>query len=338
MPDTVRTDGEKQNKKKAVLSLPRERLQIAAVTLSVASLFLLEVIAEALLHTLFLLNAPTVTVQAWYPRVLGAVSMYLIAMPISFLILRLGKSHAPTESVRMRASSMLGVLAICFGITYVGQLLGILIGMLAGSFTGVTPENGLQVSSMSAPLWVNLVFLGIVTPVAEEIFYRKLVIDRLRRYGDIPAILGAGLLFGLMHGNFYQLFYATAVGCIFGCVYVYTGRLRYTVGMHICINLVGGVYVSELQKHLDTALLEKDFMGALSQDPVGVIMYLLYFGFMVACVVGGVVAAVLLFRRRRTLEAGEVTMTRKEWMMAVLLNPAVYILLSVVAMLFINGL
>ena len=91
-------------------------------------------------------------------------------------------------------------------------------------------------------------FMVVLAPIFEEIFYRRVVIDRLRRYGDIPAIIISGLMFGLIHGNFSQFFYAAFLGMVFGAVYVYTGKLGYSVFLHMLINFMGSFYISLMAK------------------------------------------------------------------------------------------
>ena len=50
--------------------------------------------------------------------------------------------------------------------------------------------------------------------------FRKLIIDRMSIYGDKLAIIVSSIAFGLFHGNFYQIFYATLIGFILGYVLV----------------------------------------------------------------------------------------------------------------------
>ncbi len=75
----------------------------------------------------------------------------------------------------------------------------------------------------------------VMAPVCEEVLFRKLIIDRIRRYGDKAAILVSAIIFGLCHGNFYQFFYAFGIGLVFGYIYTRTGRIRYTIGFHMIL-------------------------------------------------------------------------------------------------------
>ena len=58
----------------------------------------------------------------------------------------------------------------------------------------------------NSSLWVNLLTTVIMAPVVEELFFRKLVMDRLLGYGQKTAIIISGIMFGMAHGNFSQFF------------------------------------------------------------------------------------------------------------------------------------
>ncbi|MBE6589775.1 MAG: CPBP family intramembrane metalloprotease [Ruminococcaceae bacterium] len=317
------------------ISVARERLQLASVCLGVAFIFLASSILQGIVHSVILWNFPSIASADWYRWVIGSLPMYLFAMPLSLMIFRLGRVHPIARRERVSVPVFLALLAVCFGLTYAGQIFGDLINAIIGAVTGEVPENNLESMTMSAPLWANLLFVGILAPLMEELFYRKLVIDRLRRYGDLFAILASGVLFGLIHGNFHQFFYAAAIGCLFGYIYVRTGRIGYTVALHMGINLVGGVYTTEMLRLLDTELLASDPISALAASPVGAVMYLAYMGFLLLASLGAVVAAVLLvIFWRRPLEGASVRMHARDWLRAALLNPGIWLLCLVIFMLF----
>ena len=57
-------------------------------------------------------------------------------MPLSCLIFRVGRVHAPTEREKLSLPVFLGLISICFGLTYGGQILGDLVNSVIGFFTG----------------------------------------------------------------------------------------------------------------------------------------------------------------------------------------------------------
>ncbi|MBQ8038350.1 MAG: CPBP family intramembrane metalloprotease, partial [Lachnospiraceae bacterium] len=70
------------------------------------------------------------------------------------------------------------------------------------------------------PLWAGILLYGIVSPLAEEIVFRGIVYNRMRRqYSLWTALFGSGLLFGLYHGNIVQAVYGFLLGLLIGLIY-----------------------------------------------------------------------------------------------------------------------
>lgn len=69
------------------------------------------------------------------------------------------------------------------------------------------------------------------------------MLNKLRRYGDKIAIVTTALLFGLFHTNFSQFFYATVLGIIFAYVVLKTGTIKYSIILHIFVNMMGSFII-----------------------------------------------------------------------------------------------
>ena len=72
------------------------------------------------------------------------------------------------------------------------------------------------------------------------------MLNKLRGYGDKIAIITTAVLFGLFHANFSQFFYAVALGMIFAYVTLKTGTIKYSIILHIVVNIMGGVILPAL--------------------------------------------------------------------------------------------
>ena len=68
-------------------------------------------------------------------------------------------------------------------------------------------------------------------------------------------MLFSGLMFGLFHGNLNQFVYAFVLGLCFGFIYVKTGNIRYTIGLHMLDDTARTKGKPSLQAQLDA--LEK---------------------------------------------------------------------------------
>ncbi len=103
----------------------------------------------------------------------------------------------------------------------------------------------MQQSGAILPLAVNsgkyafsmFLYAGIVAPIFEEIFFRGAVLRHLQPYGKRIAILGSAFLFGMFHGNIFQIPFAFAVGLIYGYTAV-EHSIWWSMLLHMFNNLV----------------------------------------------------------------------------------------------------
>lgn len=117
--------------------------------------------------------------------------------------------------------------------------------LLADSPDASEPARDL-VDTAVTPVGVILLLLavGLLAPVAEELFYRGLAQRALlRRLGrPIWAVVVASLLFAFAHLQTVQFPALVAVGIVFGIVAMRTGRLGMSVFAHIGFNLTTATF------------------------------------------------------------------------------------------------
>ena len=132
----------------------------------------------------------------------------------------------PPEQHSLPASAFLRCVLAAFGLWGVGVLVGNF-----PSFVVPLGDSGLGWNSI--PLWIVAI---VVAPIFEELIFRKLVLDRVAKFGENPAILCSALIFGLAHRNAAQFFLAFLLGLLFARIYLRTGRIVYTMLLHFLIN------------------------------------------------------------------------------------------------------
>lgn len=149
---------------------------------------------------------------------------------------------------------------------WIGNILGLAITAIISFFTPFEVINPVQTLINSTDIWLNLFLISIIGPIFEEILFRKLLIDRSIKYGAKVSILLSALIFGLIHGNLNQFFYAFLLGGFFAYVYIKTGEIKYTITLHIIVNMMGSVVslfvgksaqnlISGAIQHLDLATI-----------------------------------------------------------------------------------
>lgn len=172
----------------------------------------------------------------WLPLLIAYLVFFGIVFPPAALLLRRLPAAAP-EKGSIRARHFFAFLPILFLCSFVGsQLSQWLVALLADAF-GLQTGSALGTLLLTHPLVMVFVLL-VAAPLCEEWFFRKLLLDRARIYGEKLAIFVSALLFACYHTSVYQFFYAFFVGLIFGYLYLRTGRLWVTTLMHAIFNLV----------------------------------------------------------------------------------------------------
>lgn len=84
----------------------------------------------------------------------------------------------------------------------------------------------------------------VIPPLVEEIMFRGVILQSLRRYGDGFAVLVSAMLFGMYHGNFVQMVFAFLSGLALGFVVIRTNSLLPSILIHFINN--GISYAGEM--------------------------------------------------------------------------------------------
>lgn len=160
---------------------------------------------------------------------------------IMYRLLRKIKTATHPVIDTMNSVKFFKIIAVCFFVMLLGSFLGSLVSSLFSYLTGDLTENYVSLIIKDMHIWEIVLYAVILAPLFEELIFRKLVIDKLSRYGTSFCIIVSSLVFALYHGNFYQFFYAFGVGAILSYVYCIYGKISYTILIHSLINASGSV-------------------------------------------------------------------------------------------------
>ncbi len=163
--------------------------------------------------------------------VIGVIAV-LIAWAI--LLRSMPKAEAPEASVPLSIRR----LAFYLPCTIAVMLAGGLITAIPKLFGVKTYDVGTQSALAEASLWAKVLSAVLLAPVTEELFFRKLMLDRLSGFHPTTAILYTALLFGLTHGNFSQFISAFLGGVLLGIIYFRTQNILYPILLHASVNTI----------------------------------------------------------------------------------------------------
>ena len=177
----------------------------------------------------------------WINYAAIAISFYLIGFPVFYLMIKNLPEEEKRESKTLGVFEVIKICFMSYSIVYIVNFLTNLLMMLIAVIKGSEVTNPL-VNMLEGSNWIwSLIFAGILSPIIEEMMFRGVMLNKLRRYGDKVAIITTAILFGLFHANFSQFFYAVALGMIFAYVALKTGTIKYSIILHIVVNIMGGV-------------------------------------------------------------------------------------------------
>lgn len=89
---------------------------------------------------------------------------------------------------------------------------------------------------VSNPFWVNLLIIAVIPAVMEELIYRGIFYHAYREKGVILGAVASAIVFGVMHRNLNQFFYAAVLGVVFCILVEITGSIYASMAAHFAIN------------------------------------------------------------------------------------------------------
>ncbi|MHB8127926.1 MAG: CPBP family intramembrane glutamic endopeptidase [Mobilitalea sp.] len=187
---------------------------------------------------------PEIAESTWYAMVVTAISIVGVGLPVYSLMMKRIPNSTKGEVVKMKFSHFIVLFFICTAVMYITNFFSVFLTMIIALLKGediMSLVNPLQEVLAGSNFIITLIYASLVAPIVEELIFRKLLLDKLRRFGDVPAILMTGFAFGLFHMNLSQFFYATALGFIFAYITIKTNTVRYSIILHIMINFIGTI-------------------------------------------------------------------------------------------------
>ena len=326
----VREDPPRQTCYAPLIDEAKEKRNFSRIGLGYALFTAVSFAASYLIAYIVYLVNPDFYQTTLFRNLLTPLSLYVFALPVLLIALSGCEAKAP-EKKKMKFGVFMLFIVICFGMMNLGAMLGNYVMDYISYYFGFDYSNNLESIIDYDNIWITAIFTVIVAPIGEELVFRKLIIDRTQKYGGFVSIGLSGLIFGLMHGNFYQFFYCFAIGLILGYIYYNTGKLHLTIIIHAVINFVGSVLttflapVSEQLTLIDTTNTEA-LMTFVEENFFAIIGVLIYSSFTYAAMAAAI-ALPIIFRKKIRLGRGEISIPKRRFMPIVILNTGVIIML-----------
>ena len=147
------------------------------------------------------------------------------------------------------------------GGVFIGLGTAIVAGYITSAFTAVLMIFGVgieePVSFSPVTLWGKILYVlifAVLPAFLEEMIFRGILLQNLRRFGDREALFLSALFFAVFHLNLSQIPYAFLMGLCIGYFVLRTGSLWAGVLLHLCNNAL-----SLLWEFIDPLLSDRVF-------------------------------------------------------------------------------
>lgn len=136
--------------------------------------------------------------------------------------------------------------------------------------------NAISDEVLKMPFLVMLFMIGIFAPFSEEFIFRGIIFRGYKNSGSVlQAIIWSAILFGMMHLNFNQAAYATAMGIMCALIVEASGSLWSSVIVHMVFNTpsVCVMYLAEFFQpgyysdgNMEEALTNEDLIALIGPE------------------------------------------------------------------------
>lgn len=138
--------------------------------------------------------------------------------------------------------------SMCLGLQTAAALIAAFVGFILKQFGLESATADLTAQNNSAwSLWFMYFYASLLGPVLEELLYRGVILQSMKKYNERFAIVLSALIFGLMHQNYQQFILAFMLGLILAAADLRSGSIIPSIVMHIIVNTSGVVMQLAMQ-------------------------------------------------------------------------------------------
>ncbi len=193
---------------------------------------------------------------------LGKYSSYVFSFVVQVLIL-FGLSVFLFSAIRKKKVKKVlkdyrfnkispSMICLCVLLGVVVFFLNIFVSSFFNSILSwIGYSSGGGSAGASYPVWlffVNIIFVAILPGVCEEVAHRGMLFKATEKTGIKKTIILSALMFGLIHLNIEQFFYATIIGLLLGTITYLTNSIYPAMIIHFMNNAIN-VYISFANKN-----------------------------------------------------------------------------------------
>ena len=106
--------------------------------------------------------------------------------------------------------------------------------------------------------------------------------------------------------------HAAFIGVIYGAIYIYTGKLRYSIILHMIFNFIGGFYTTWMINSFGGEIPAYLNADVAAQYPLGYALMMIYELFIWACIIAVIPASIHLYRKLKLSKKNRVKLNAEQ--------------------------
>lgn len=174
-------------------------------------------------------------------NILLVITIYLISFVVPFFFIAFKYPLRIKEERLIERRVPTGIIYSSFaimGLSYIAQRLGMLITSALSHFSIVESTGKTDFTSDTASFILYFLFMVIIVPIVEEIFYRGVILQTLMPFGNGPALIFTTLFFALSHSGTAGILYAFVSGLFIGALVIRYKSLKVGIIAHFINNFI----------------------------------------------------------------------------------------------------
>lgn len=204
----------------------------------------------------------------------------------------------------------LKLMTLALGLQTAASILAALVTSVLKVF-GIEPRPVDLSATESLPANLLMYFYAcLLGPVLEELLYRGVLLQSMRKYNERFAIFLSAAIFGLMHQNYQQFILGFLIGIPLAVVTIKSGSIVPAIFTHIVVN-TSGIFFNCWMQYSDPGFFQSALEGAgesmaMSDFSAALVCTLLFrIAVMLAALVVGIVVLVKGGNMSRPTPAGK---------------------------------
>nr|WP_312292462.1 CPBP family intramembrane glutamic endopeptidase [Clostridium chromiireducens] len=170
----------------------------------------------------------------YLPCILGDIIAIIIAVSTTGIRI---KQHIFTKIKATKKFIFLGTIS-CIGTGMVSSILYLIYATILKGAGITIPQPDFSFPKQNIYLVLFLMYVCLIGPILEEIIFRGFILNSLKRYGNLTAIIVSSILFSMFHLNLVQFVNPILMGIVLAFIAIKSESIIPSIIAHVFNNTI----------------------------------------------------------------------------------------------------